>query len=120
MIGADEFARTADDGLRCVGGGEAHGVGVADLTLRPVGRGEGIAPAEPIPIIDVVDQRDDAATQLRVTGDVVDQRVGGRTARATLRSEELDDDRRRSELRRSAVHRQREHGNDGNGGNESD
>ena len=85
---ADEFAAAVDDELRRVNAIALEGARVLLLPLGPVVRGEGVAPAEMIPVIDVFFDGDDfdivaAAGVVKLP----EKSVGGRATGAALGSE---------------------------------
>jgi hypothetical protein len=67
----------------------AKGVRVALLELRPARRGERIGPAEAVPIIDVEGQRNHRARG-PAAAELGKQEVRRRTARASLRGDQLE------------------------------
>ena len=92
-VGADELGAAGDHHLR--------GVDVVEVELRAVlalaageeGRGESVAPAEVVPVVDVLLKDDDlGGGDGLVVVEPGEEGVGGRAARTTLGGEELDED----------------------------
>jgi hypothetical protein len=85
---ADELAAAVDDKLRSVSTIAIQDVRVLFLPLGPIVRGEGVAPAEMVPVVDVFFDCDDfdivdAAGVVKL----LEKSVGGRATGAALGSE---------------------------------
>jgi hypothetical protein len=79
-VRADCLPPAVDDNLRCVDGGKIQKRSVMLLALGRLTAGEGILPAQPIPVIDMKRQ----CQQTGTAREFGKQRVGRRTGRATL------------------------------------
>ena len=88
-VGSDEAIGPADDKLRRVETARAKRRSVRTLPCRVVGGGERIGPPELVPVVDVELEREDAG----IGGNFSEHSVGRRAAAASLRGEELHDDR---------------------------
>ena len=93
---ADELNATVDDHLRSVDAAVREGGGVGFLAASEVGRGERIAPAEVIPIVNVLFESDDfGSVDGLLLGQLFEERIGRRATGAAFGSEEFDEDRLR-------------------------
>src|SRR5439155_21412496 len=95
-VAADERLAAVHDHLWRVDRGDVERSPVLLLTVRERRGREPISPSEPIPVIDVLAERDDvrARDRLRVC-QCSKERVCGRAARTAFRREQLDQHRRR-------------------------
>jgi hypothetical protein len=84
-VRADRIDATVDDHLRGVNGPQIQRAGIAALAPGEIGMGEGVLPADIVPVVDVEGERDHvlAPRQLAEEG------VGGRAGAAALRGEKL-------------------------------
>src|SRR3546814_9528433 len=82
--GADDVAAAVDHHLRRVDVAQAELGNIVALALGVLCGGEGILPADVVPVVDVERQRQHA----RLVGQLSEQRIGRRTGAAALRSEE--------------------------------
>src|SRR3546814_15477317 len=85
-IGADDVAAAVDHHLRRVDVAQAELGNIVALALGVLCGGEGILPADVVPVVDVERQRQHA----RLVGQLSEQRIGRRTGAAALRGEQLD------------------------------
>ncbi len=93
-IVADKLFRAIDDHLRGVDAVDPEAKPIAILAVGELVRGEAVAPAELVPVIHMLAERDDlyAIHGLRAHK-LCQQRVGGRATGAAFRGEELYKDR---------------------------
>src|SRR5204863_6936437 len=99
-VAPDQLCPAVDDDLRRVDALEIEVGAVDPLTIRQRRRRETILPAEPIPVVDMLPERDDFDAGDRLHRDeLLEHAVGRRAVRTALRGEQLDDDRCR--LRRA-------------------
>ena len=90
---ADELNATVDDHLRSVDAAVREGGGVGFLAASEVGRGERIAPAEVIPIVNVLFESDDfGSVDGLLLGQLFEERIGRRATGAAFGGEEFDED----------------------------
>ena len=110
LVGADRVGAAVDDDLRGVDHFQAERPAIVALALGRRRTGEGVLPADVVPIVDVEGERDHVLAPRQLAEIGIRRRAGA----ATLRGVELDDDRRRVGGRR---HRRvgRDGGNGGDG-----
>ena len=93
MVAADELLASVDDDLRGVGAIEAEAVDEGGLAIGELAGGEGILPAEVVPISDVFADADDGlAGGGLLAGHLGEELVGGRAVGAALGGEEFYED----------------------------
>src|ERR1700674_446053 len=90
---SEELTSTVDDRLRRVGRTRVQTANVEILATGPLARGGRIAPAQPIPVVNMKRERNHLAAQRGITRDRANQLVRGWATRAALRREQLDHDR---------------------------
>ena len=89
---ADKLNAPVDDHLRRVDTTAREGVGIVVLTNGEVVGRIGIPPAEMVPVIDMLFERDDLdAVEGLLVAELLQEQIGGRTTRATFGSEKFDD-----------------------------
>jgi len=90
---ADELNAAVDDHLGSVHAAVGESGGVGFLAASEVGRGERVAPAEVIPIVDVLFESDDfGAVDGLFLGQLFEERIGRRATGAAFGGEEFDED----------------------------
>ena len=90
LLRSHALAPAVDHQLRGVDGAQAQRPPVVALPLGPAGRGEGVRPADVVPVVDVEGEGDDPPAVGRLLGQSRQQAIRRRTARAPLRGEQLD------------------------------
>jgi hypothetical protein len=91
-IAADELSTAVDDHLRSIDAAVGESGGVVLLATGEIGRGEGVGPAEVVPVVDVFFESDDfGAINGLVFRQFFEEGIGGRATRAPFGGEEFDD-----------------------------
>ena len=89
---ADELGAAVDDHLRRVDAAVGKSDGILFLATREIGGGEGVGPAERIPVIDVLFERKNFdAVEGLIVGEFFEQGIGGRATGTAFGREKFDD-----------------------------